>query len=759
MAPQQAGQENQLKLLLHSLSGGEPPSKSDVEIIAHGLGSSNSSVTSLATLCVLQSCTKGVNDTNIDLPDSFRAYVQHTFLAEGDVDPAHLVPCTNLLGSLFAHAPKAAIGLLHTPIGNQDEGTVDVFAILLEAAELPSTLQPALAEMLGQAASSKAGRELVEARATQWLRGAIAMAGNGGSSSELGVSCAVALSKLGRPELSPDTGAVDTVDEGQKLAEEVVLCKTMMEHIKATSPGPHSSTLYSTLQGLSVLSLKAPLRHVLITDKVFLKAFLDLSPTTKLRPSSLPLTPRGSMDLEEKLFEPVERSLCYALTMILVNMTSPKPVLSAEDAQVAQLREMAISGKKGGGEIKEDPFESDEAVKQRVDALITAGIVESLSGLIRAESGLVKDGLGRLCRNLVEDKANRSTFIRDGGFKVLTNTIRYLLQPPKETTSSASSASLTVTPDAQFDPLPAIQALAKLVITSPPHLLFPPPHATTALNALTPLYTLLVHPKSTMLQNFEALMALTNIASIDSSIADRIVSASIKPPDQDSMWRGSGREDALSVLSKIEEMMFEQNPLVRRAATELVCNLVGSEKGFNAFTGENGSTSEAKVKSRLNVLLVLTMVDDLQTRLAAGGALAVLTESPAACESVLTLPFGKAEGSTSARSPWARVISLLDPEDATQPADDEEEAIPVISTSLPNSDLVHRGVAVLYNLINFAVESKTKGKGDQWLEAARTAVIEDKLMEVVRREKRMEILPPAVEALKLLKANPAAKSG
>lgn len=758
MAAQQAGQEKQLKILLQGLSGGKPPLKNDVEIIAVSLGSSNSSVTSLATLCVLQSCTKGVNDTNIDLPDSFQDYIQDTFLAEGDV-AANLVPCTNLLGSLFAHAPKAAIGLLQTPIGNQDEGTVDVFAILLEAAELPSALQLALAEMLGQAASSKAGRELVEARATQWLRGAISMAGDRGSSSELGVLCAAALSKLGRPEMNTDTGALDTVDEGQKLAEEVVLCKTMMEHIKATSPGPHSSTLYSTLQGLSVLSLKAPLRHVLITDKVFLKAFLDLSPTTKLRPSSLPQTPRGSMDLEEKLFEPVERSLCYALTMILVNMTSPKPVLSAEDVQVAQLRAMAISGKKGGGEIKEDPFESDEAVKQRVDALITAGIVESLSGLVRAESGLVKDGLGRLCRNLVEDKANRSTFIRDGGFKVLTNTIRYLLQPPKETTFSAPSASSTVSPDAQLDPLPAIQALAKLVITSPPHLLFPPPHATTALNALTPLYTLLVHPKSTMLQNFEALMALTNIASIDSSIADRIVSASIKPPDQDSMWRGSGREDTLSVLSKIEEMMFEQNPLVRRAATELVCNLVGSEKGYNAFTGENGSTSEAKVKSRLNVLLVLTMVDDLQTRLAAGGALAVLTESPAACESVLTLPFGKAEGSTSARSPWARVITLLDPEDATQPADDEEEAIPVISTSLPNSDLVHRGVAVLYNLINFAVESKTKGKGDQWLEAARTAVIEDKLMEVVRREKRMEILQPAVEALKLLKANPAAKSG
>lgn len=758
MAAQQAGQEKQLKILLQGLSGGKPPLKNDVEIIAVSLGSLNSSVTSLATLCVLQSCTKGVNDTNIDLPDSFQDYIQDTFLAEGDV-AANLVPCTNLLGSLFAHAPKAAIGLLQTPIGNQDEGTVDVFAILLEAAELPSALQLALAEMLGQAASSKAGRELVEARATQWLRGAISMAGDRGSSSELGVLCAAALSKLGRPEMNTDTGALDTVDEGQKLAEEVVLCKTMMEHIKATSPGPHSSTLYSTLQGLSVLSLKAPLRHVLITDKVFLKAFLDLSPTTKLRPSSLPQTPRGSMDLEEKLFEPVERSLCYALTMILVNMTSPKPVLSAEDVQVAQLRAMAISGKKGGGEIKEDPFESDEAVKQRVDALITAGIVESLSGLVRAESGLVKDGLGRLCRNLVEDKANRSTFIRDGGFKVLTNTIRYLLQPPKETTFSAPSASSTVSPDAQLDPLPAIQALAKLVITSPPHLLFPPPHATTALNALTPLYTLLVHPKSTMLQNFEALMALTNIASIDSSIADRIVSASIKPPDQDSMWRGSGREDTLSVLSKIEEMMFEQNPLVRRAATELVCNLVGSEKGYNAFTGENGSTSEAKVKSRLNVLLVLTMVDDLQTRLAAGGALAVLTESPAACESVLTLPFGKAEGSTSARSPWARVITLLDPEDATQPADDEEEAIPVISTSLPNSDLVHRGVAVLYNLINFAVESKTKGKGDQWLEAARTAVIEDKLMEVVRREKRMEILQPAVEALKLLKANPAAKSG
>jgi hypothetical protein len=58
----------------------------------------------------------------------------------------------------------------------------------------------------------------------------------------------------------------------------------------------------------------------------------------------------------------------------------------------------------------------------------------------------------------------------------------------------------------------------------------------------------------TALENFEALMALTNLASISESVRKRIL-----------------KEGGFSY---IEQYMFEEHPMLRRAATECMCNLV-----------------------------------------------------------------------------------------------------------------------------------------------------------------------------------------
>jgi hypothetical protein len=59
--------------------------------------------------------------------------------------------------------------------------------------------------------------------------------------------------------------------------------------------------------------------------------------------------------------------------------------------------------------------------------------------------------------------------------------------------------------------------------------------------------------------------------------------------------------------------------MIRRAATELICNLMASPVCIGNFA--DGSP---RAKHRLHLLLAMTDVDDAATRSAAGGALAML---------------------------------------------------------------------------------------------------------------------------------------
>lgn len=625
-------------------------------------------------------------------------------IAKNSDDPADLVPPVSLLANLAPLAPAAVDAILTQPLGlskDEKENDIDPLAILLEFAELPSPLQSALAGLFAALAGTKQGRVLVRSRALGWVEAAADAGGN--AEGDTRVLCAVTLSKLGRGDAVPGEPEEQRLArEQQAEAGEERYAELLASHIKTSSPT--SPALLSTLEGLSVLTTRPAVRDVLCSDPAFLKALLALSPVPHASGGSLPVTPRESMvSLDETAERPVDGALCYGLTTILVNLTARRPVLSAEDAQMDRLRRMALSGKT---QDEADPHESEEAVRKRVDALVSAGVIPAMSGLVRAGSVRVKVGLGQLSLGIVDDRTHRAIFVRDGGFRVLSHVVRDLTA--KDTSKEA---------------LPALQALAKMVISVPPQLLFPAPSQVNALNALRPLELLLCHAGSNLLQKFEALMALTNLASVSPEFGDRIVSAELPAPEN--ALRGAGSSSKTQIVDTIEGLLLDVNQLVQRAATELVCNLVNCEKGFMHFSGETieGEKANPRAAARLGILTLLTDANDMATRQAASGALAALTDSPAACKSLFA---GGGISTSTQRSVWDRIGELFAPGGA-QADDDDGERIETISSEPPDAGLAHRGAVILANLVNYLASEEGEPERKTQTAKMQEAGVEEKL--------------------------------
>uniref|UniRef100_A0A8C1MQA5 Unc-45 myosin chaperone A n=1 Tax=Cyprinus carpio TaxID=7962 RepID=A0A8C1MQA5_CYPCA len=183
----------------------------------------------------------------------------------------------------------------------------------------------------------------------------------------------------------------------------------------------------------------------------------------------------------------------------------------------------------------------------------------------------------------------------------------------------------------------AAQALAKITITSNPEIAFPGERVYEVVRPLVSLLAL----DCTMLQNFEALMALTNLAGISERLRQKIIKEKAVP--------------------KIEGFMFEDHDMVRAAATECMCNL--------ALSTEVQKLYLATDSDRLKLLVLYSGEDDERLRKAASGTLAVLTgEMPELCTCI--------PGTTSH---WLEIFQAL-----------------LLSE---NQDLRHRGVVIIMNLM------------------------------------------------------------
>ncbi|KAI0985020.1 hypothetical protein GJ496_008858, partial [Pomphorhynchus laevis] len=79
-------------------------------------------------------------------------------------------------------------------------------------------------------------------------------------------------------------------------------------------------------------------------------------------------------------------------------------------------------------------------------------------------------------------------------------------------------------------------------------------------------------------------------------------------------------------FSSIEQYQFEEHPFLRRAATEVICNLCVDEQVYSKFTGDN---------DRIRLLVLFGNEDDLKLNQAAMGALAQLSFLPVVCQKIV----------------------------------------------------------------------------------------------------------------------------
>ena len=205
-------------------------------------------------------------------------------------------------------------------------------------------------------------------------------------------------------------------------------------------------------------------------------------------------------------------------------------------------------------------------------------------------------------------------------------------------------------------------------------------------------------------------MALTNLASQSADMASRIASAE-------------------GLLNKVELLLLEEHTLVRRASMELICNLIaGSDTVFERYGGEEST-------SKTHILLALSDVDDLHTRLAASGALAILTSAPGACRALITLQFE--------RHRFLPIMTqLIDPSAA--PVTDGYQDQPLEA----HPGLVHRGIVCIRNVFKSISDDQTR---ETITKEAKEAGLLDAIVQLMKQDGISEtILQQGAEALTLL---------
>ncbi|KAJ1520262.1 hypothetical protein ONE63_004467 [Megalurothrips usitatus] len=228
--------------------------------------------------------------------------------------------------------------------------------------------------------------------------------------------------------------------------------------------------------------------------------------------------------------------------------------------------------------IPEDhELDDPDFVSKRLIVLANEGITSALVALSKTESHNSKELIARIFNAICSEPDLRGLVVQQGGAKAL---LPMALEGTEKGMRQAS------------------QALARIGITMNPEVAFP---GQRNVEVVRPMITLL-HPECSALENFESLLALCNLAALNETVRKRII-----------------KEQA---VAKIESYMFEDHDMLRRAATQVITNLILSPDLVKQYEGKNDKTK---------YLVLLSADEDLDTALAAAGALAQLTAVSKKC--------------------------------------------------------------------------------------------------------------------------------
>uniref|UniRef100_A0A8C8BGS9 Unc-45 myosin chaperone A n=1 Tax=Otus sunia TaxID=257818 RepID=A0A8C8BGS9_9STRI len=343
------------------------------------------------------------------------------------------------------------------------------------------------------------------------------------------------------------------------------------------------------VEGLAYLTFDADVKEEFVEDKAAMQAMFHLVRSE-------------------------DRSVLYAVASTLVNCTNSYD----HEEPDPQMLELAKYAKQHVPE--QHPKDKPDFVKRRVRKLLTAGVVSALACIVKSENPALTDScrelISRVFLALVEEAEDRGGVVAQGGGKALI------------------PLSLEGTEVGQTK---AAQALAKITITSNPELAFP---GERIYEVVRPLVSLL-HLQRTGLENFEGLMALTNLAGISERLRQKIL-----------------KEKAVPM---IEGYMFEEHELIRLAATECMCNMAMSKEVQELFLAEGSD--------RLKLMVLYSGEEDEKLRRAASGTLAMLTAlHPAICKRIPQVTVH-----------WLEILQAL-----------------LLS---PSVELQHRGAVVVMNMV------------------------------------------------------------
>jgi hypothetical protein len=367
---------------------------------------------------------------------------------------------------------------------------------------------------------------------------------------------------------------------------------------------------------------------------------------------------------------PAKSPMTYGALSILVNLTTYLPSLSEEQRRMTQLKAYANASKPS---TAPDPLSDDEHVAMRCKAVFEAGaipvlVTHSQHGSIASLTLVVS-----IIFSLARTTNIRGKMAQQGAVKLLLHA--YPVFPSENLAARRTTA----------------HALARILISTNPAHVFGGSNPLSLVSAVRPLLLLLTDDPTVeqrdLLPVFESLLALTNLASTDDVARNAIIRLT---------------------FTQIEELLLSNNKLVTRATVELVCNLMLSPEGVAKFADGSKQASQ-----RMHILLALGDSEDYETRRAAGGALASLTEWDTAVNAILE------------RDKGIRILLALCTED--------------------QEELRHRGTVCLLNLLS------APGKVGDWaIEKVRKEEGIEALKECATKTRSQEVLEVTVQALQKL---------
>ncbi len=274
--------------------------------------------------------------------------------------------------------------------------------------------------------------------------------------------------------------------------------------------------------------------------------------------------------------------LLYGVLTTLSNVSRYNPIVSEEAESMQSLKNYSDLKKRNDKQVMKDNDKDVETFNRKL--LVHSQIIKIVSDKLGSLSNSCKSQSLQLVTSLSTDKTLRAELVKQGALWVILSIIR----------------SKTI--DDEFRRI-GIRGLAKILISVDPSLAMVAKVSPS--DAIEPLIIQLdvsnnTHTTVPLLDAFEALLALTNLASIDQTCREHIVR---------------------SGFVFIEPLMLSPNELVQRGSIELVCNLMLSPECVAKYLDNSNAA-----KSRLEVLTLLTDLEDYNAARAALGAIAILSE-------------------------------------------------------------------------------------------------------------------------------------